>query len=153
MNGLDKARQGTRNRSAGNNWNRACVTYLRRWWPGSERQLHAGRNDIAGIGDIAIEATIEPWQQLWKKMFQSQLDARARKIDLWCVWKKHNRMDDGEGLGPQDPGKGAVIFLAEVIFPVLAEYEILQSRWETLEETMPTVAAAVRVSRGEEPGI
>jgi hypothetical protein len=131
---VDKARQGTRNRTAGLAWMQAGVRYLRTWWPSAERQLHAGRADIAGVGDLMVEMTTEPWAKLWVKLDQAERDAapigavivpRPAPIPF-CVWKKHNRRDDGVGLGPVDPGEGAVIFRARVIFPLLARLEELE---------------------------
>jgi hypothetical protein len=131
---VDKARQGTRNRTAGLAWMQAGVRYLRTWWPSAERQLHAGRADIAGVGDLMVEMTTEPWAKLWVKLDQAERDAVAETIGAagpehavpFCVWKKHNRRDDGVGLGPVDPGEGAVIFRARVIFPLLARLEELE---------------------------
>jgi hypothetical protein len=139
---VDKARQGTRNRTAGLAWMQAGVRYLRTWWPSAERQLHAGRADIAGVGDLMVEMTTEPWAKLWVKLDQAERDAttlvpptrpgivgsvqHAAWTMPFCVWKKHNRRDDGVGLGPVDPGEGAVIFRARVIFPLLARLEELE---------------------------
>jgi hypothetical protein len=170
---VDKARQGTRNRTAGLAWMQAGVRYLRTWWPSAERQLHAGRADIAGVGDLMVEMTTEPWAKLWVKLDQAERDMQSRwpanhTLQLmddpaarvcgecetrcepggpcaccwdgvpssgrrdwevpFCVWKKHNRRDDGVGLGPVDPGEGAVIFRARVIFPLLARLEELERR-------------------------
>jgi hypothetical protein len=138
---VDKARQGTRNRTAGLAWMQAGVRYLRTWWPSAERQLHAGRADVAGVGDIAIEMTTEPWAKLWTKLEQAERD--SLRPDLlgghgipFCVWKKHNRRDDGVGLGPVDPGEGAVIFRARVIFPLLARLEQLERELDTATEML-----------------
>ena len=125
---VDRARQGRRNRTAGLNWNRACVLYLRNWWPSAERQLREHRSDLDGIGDIGIETTIEPWAQLWKKMAQAESDAHARGLDVWCVWKKRNREPGERGDGATDPARAAVIFEARVIFPQLARLEWLESQ-------------------------
>ena len=78
------SRAATRNRTAGHNWNRAAVLYLRQWWPTAERQLHAGRGDIGGIGDLVVECTIEPWAQIWKKLRQAENDTSADP-----AWVKH----------------------------------------------------------------
>jgi hypothetical protein len=124
----DKVRQGKRNRTAGLNWNRACVVFLRTiGWPAAERQLFEHRSDIGGIGDIAVETTIEPWSQIWVKMAQAEGDARRRGLDAWCVWKKHNRRDDGKELGAVNPGKALVIFPAEIIWPLLFRLEQLEA--------------------------
>lgn len=127
---LDKSRQGTRNRTAGNTWNRGCVVYLRRWWQTAERQLHSHRSDVGGIGDLAIECTIEPWAQIWKKLRQAEDDAQGLPF---MVWKKHNRApgDVGEG----DPGEAAVVFRARVIFPLLHRLEELEKALHGDEET------------------
>jgi hypothetical protein len=130
---VDKARQGTRNRTAGLAWMQAGVRYLRTWWPSAERQLHERRADVAGVGDLVIEMTTEPWVKIWAKLDQAQRDAvllSPQPADPLphCVWKKHNRRDDGVGLGPVDPGEGAVIFRARVIFPLLARLEELERR-------------------------
>ena len=123
---LDKSRQGTRNRAAGNTWNRACVIYLRRWWPTAERQLHSHRSDVGGIGDLAIECTIEPWAQIWKKLRQAEADSGGLPF---MVWKKHNRAPSDPGdsnRGEADPGEAAVVFRARTIFPLLARLEQLE---------------------------
>ena len=130
------SRAATRNRTAGHNWNRAAVLYLRQWWPAAERQLHAGRGDIGGIGNLVVECTIEPWAQIWKKLRQAEHDAQAEDDWKWepgrpaavpfCVWKKPNR-GAGEPAGA-DPGQAAVIFRASVIFPLLARLEQLERR-------------------------
>jgi hypothetical protein len=144
---VDKARQGTRNRTAGLAWMQAGVRYLRTWWPSAERQLHAGRADIAGVGDLMVEMTTEPWAKLWVKLDQAERDANGPAISApgqpvyyaavpFCVWKKHNRRDDGVGLGPVDPGEGAVIFRARVIFPLLARLEQLERELDTATEML-----------------
>jgi hypothetical protein len=140
---VDKARQGTRNRTAGLAWMQAGVRYLRTWWPSAERQLHAGRADIAGVGDLMVEMTTEPWAKLWVKLDQAERDAQRDVLPAgtwvtlpFCVWKKHNRRDDGVGLGPVDPGEGAVIFRARVIFPLLARLEQLERELDTATEML-----------------
>ena len=124
------SRAATRNRTAGHNWNRAAVLYLRQWWPTAERQLHAGRGDIGGIGDLVVECTIEPWAQIWKKLRQAESDADHENRSAlvpplpFCVWKKPNR-GAGEP-ADADPGQAAVIFRASVIFPLLARLAELE---------------------------
>ena len=118
----NRSAEGKRNRGAGLRWNRECVVFLRNWWPSAERELNFHSNDITGIGDIAVETTIEPWQQIWKKVAQARHDARRRGLDFYCVWKKHNR-EAGAAPGSAGPGSGAILIPAEVFWPMWAELE------------------------------
>jgi hypothetical protein len=135
---IDKARQGTRNRTAGLGFNRGTVIFLRPWWPAAERQLHAHRSDIAGIGDLAVETTIEPWAQIWKKMRQAQADAERRGVGIYCVVKKHNRAPGDPGSA--DPGEAAAVFRAKVIFPALARLQWLETVWGRVVRDYPDIA-------------
>lgn len=86
---VDASTQGRRNRRNGNDWMHDCVLYLQQHGaPNADRTTGAHSNDITGVGDVAIECTIEPWEKMWKKARQAAADAQARGLDRWVIWKK-----------------------------------------------------------------
>lgn len=112
--------------TAGNLWMAACERYLVKIWPHVGRQRRPGRNDFTGTWDIGVEATIVPWSKIWIKLRQAERDAKARGLDLACVWKKHNRAEGDRGA--VDPGEGAVVMRAAAFFPMVARLEDLEAR-------------------------
>lgn len=112
----------------------ACERFLKSVWPhvGRQRTTHAG--DFTGTWDLNVEATIVPWDKIWIKLRQSEGDAAARGLELFCVWKKRNRREDHQGNRPVDAGEGAVVMLARQFFPLVARLEELERRETDAEQ-------------------
>ena len=127
--------------TAGNLWMAACERYLAPIWPGVGRQRSPGMGDLTGTWDLNVEATIVPWSTVWIKLRQSERDAKARGLELACVWKKHNRVPGD--MGSVDAGEGAVVMYARQFFPMVARLE----RLERLE-----LEAAAEYDRGYRNG-
>lgn len=86
---VDASTQGRRNRRNGNEWMHDCVVWLQHHGaPHADRTTGAHSNDITGVGDVAIECTIAPWEKMWEKARQAAGDAQARGLDRWVIWKK-----------------------------------------------------------------
>ena len=114
--------------TAGNLWMAACERYLVKIWPHVGRQRQPGRNDFTGTWDLGVEATIVPWSKIWIKLRQAERDAKARGLDLACVWKKHNRAegDASQVRDYADPGEGVVLMRASAFFPMVHRLEWLE---------------------------
>ena len=85
----------------GTAWESAIVTYLRTWWPFTERRALSGaadQGDIAGIVGVCIEAKastrweIPAWlRELDVEIANSQADVGA----LWCKSINKAQVEDG----------------------------------------------------------
>jgi hypothetical protein len=81
--------EGKRNRQAGLHFQTAAARALReRGWPAAEMQHRNGVSDIVGVGDLAVECTIEAWPRMPVKLAQASRDAMNRGLTDYCVWKK-----------------------------------------------------------------
>jgi hypothetical protein len=70
-------------------------------WLRANGAPHAGRvmrghdSDFTGIGPLAVEMTISPWDEIGRKARQAASDARGRNLTRWVVWKRR-RAEPGE---------------------------------------------------------
>ena len=115
----ENARQGRRNQSAGKRWQQDCAAWLRaNGWPAAGYEIRNRSSDLIGTWDLAVECTITGWDKIWIKLDQAKRDAAERGLIDYCVWKKRN--------GTTDAGKGAVLMLAELFFPLVQRLERLE---------------------------
>ena len=116
----ENARQGRRNQSAGKRWQQDCAAWLRaNGWPSAGYEIRNRSSDLIGTWDLAVECTITGWDKIWIKLRQAELDAEARSLEDFCVWKKRNRYSD--------PADGAVIMPAYRLFPLVQRLEKLEA--------------------------
>ena len=112
---------GRANRRIGKDFQEDCAAWLRRnGWPHAEYVNRNGSSDIAGTGDVAVEATTTTWDKIWIKLKQSTRDAAARGLDTPIVWKKQN--------GKTDPGEGVVLLSAKIFWADRADLEAYRRR-------------------------
>lgn len=91
----DNSARGRKNRAAGAHAMRRAVNWLRdNGARNADRVTRPHSSDIVGVGDMAIEVTIESWEQIGKKADQAAADAARRGLDTWCVWKPRRGVGD-----------------------------------------------------------
>jgi hypothetical protein len=83
---LDAARRGS---NRGHRAMREAVAWLREHGaPHADIVTRNHASDITGVGDLAIECTVEPFTGLPRKMGQSAGDACRREVEFYGVLKK-----------------------------------------------------------------
>jgi len=117
---------------------RALVAQLREegYWPHASIETRNRSNDIFGIGDIGLEATIEPWSEIDRKVRQAKADAAGRGVDWWSVIKRRR--------GARSPLDGYAITEARVLVQLLVRVQQLEAEAE---------AAAAAFDRGLASGL
>jgi hypothetical protein len=136
---------GASNRRSGKNLQLDCAAWLREHgFRHASYEIRNGSSDILGTWDVAVEVTLTTWDKIWIKLDQAERDARARGLEIWCVWKKRR--------GRSDPGEGAIVMPAKVFWPLMADLEAYQSaeadfhlNWEK------AFAAGFRAAKEEVP--
>jgi hypothetical protein len=68
--------------------------------PHADRVTRHHASDFTGIGDLAVEMTVSPWDEIGRKAEQAKKDAEARGIRNWCVWKKRKALAGESKHGP-----------------------------------------------------
>lgn len=117
----DRRATGRRVQRAGKAWQKSAAQWLREHaWPHAGYEVRQGRGDIIGTWDLSVECTTCRWDDIWVKLAQSERDAKARGLDLACVWKRRH--------GSADPGAGAVLMTAKSFFPMIRQLESLDKR-------------------------
>ncbi len=95
---VENEARGRSNLRRGKAWMRSCVRWLREHGaPHADVVTTAHSSDITGVGDLAIEATLEDWQRIGAKADQAAADASRRGVDYWCVWKSRRGVTDPGG--------------------------------------------------------
>jgi hypothetical protein len=91
----ENSRRGRSNRASGQRALRSGREWLQAHGAGdADYRSEAHSSDYVGVGELAIERTTEPWQQIGKKADQAAADARRRGVRLWCVWKPRRGIAD-----------------------------------------------------------
>lgn len=92
--GRSSYRRGREAMSEGAAWLRANGA------PHADKTSRHHASDFTGIGDLAVEMTVSPWDEIGRKAEQARADAEARGIDNWCVWKKRKAAAGESRHGP-----------------------------------------------------
>lgn len=87
--GRSAYRRGSEAMRAGENWLRANGA------PHAGRVMRGHDSDFTGIGPLAVEMTISPWDEINRKARQAAADADKRGVSRWVVWKRR-RSEPGE---------------------------------------------------------
>jgi len=93
----DRQARGRSNRRRGTEFMRRLAAWLRdNGAPYADLTTRAHASDLTGVGDLAIEATTEPWERIGGKMRQSADDAARRGLTEYCVVKSRRGFGVGE---------------------------------------------------------
>lgn len=105
MSSDEASRRGRSNNARGQAWQREGARLLRESgiFPHAEHcgQMAYGRPGIGGSGDLrnvgdrVIEMTLEPWDNVNRKLTQAAEAASQSGVDRWVVWKRMPRQDYG----------------------------------------------------------
>ena len=119
--------EGARNRRAGLNFQAGCARDLRgAGFPSAEMQHRNGTSDLIGVGDLAVECTIEAWPRMPVKLQQASRDAMNRGLTEYCVWKKQ--------LHKAAPADGVILVPAAQFWSWRREFEELQRQADPAAE-------------------
>lgn len=88
-------------------------------WPAASVESEHRKHDIFGIGDLGLEATVEPWSEIDRKVKQARSDAAGRGIDRWAVIKKRR--------GTGSPLAGYAVTEARVFVEMARRLEQLEA--------------------------
>lgn len=91
-------------------------------WPNASIERSHRRHDIFGVGDVGLEATIEAWSEIDRKVKQARADAAERGIARWAVIKKRR--------GSASPLAGYAVTEARVFIEMARELERLEHAQE-----------------------
>jgi hypothetical protein len=85
-----RSQAGRSARSRGLAFQRTLALELRApdLWPAASVESEHRKHDIFGIGDLGLEATVEPWSEIDRKVKQARADAKSRGVSRWAVIKK-----------------------------------------------------------------
>lgn len=94
----DASAQGRKNNRAGKAAMRRALGWVRaNGAPHADAVRRPHSSDLTGVGDMAIEVTVEGWEHIGIKADQAAADASSRGLDMWCVWKpRRGKGDMGE---------------------------------------------------------
>lgn len=87
--------RGRRNNRNGKDAMRRALRWLREnGAPHADAVRRPHSSDLTGIGDMAVEVTIEGWEHIAQKADQAAADAQRRGLPEWCVWKPRRGVGD-----------------------------------------------------------
>lgn len=87
--------RGRANRRAGKTAMRRALVWLRgHGAPHADLVTRPHSSDLTGVGDMAIEVTVENWERIGQKADQAAADAARRGLTEWCIWKPRRGVGD-----------------------------------------------------------
>jgi hypothetical protein len=91
----ENEQRGRSNRRAGKRAMARALEFVRAHGaPNADVVTRYHASDLTGIGDLAVEVTLEPWQQIAKKADQAAQDAARRGLTDWVIWKPRQSVGD-----------------------------------------------------------